>query len=115
MSYYIWTIQIVDFNLLIGRLILKKPTDKEREHLSLYLRERSADMVLAHAYDIRRRSKKEKYNDDKDREAIESLERDREFLVKELMKRYESIVKENEVVREIMEGVCYFPLLSRKE
>jgi hypothetical protein len=115
LSYYIWTIQIIDLNLLIGRLILKKPTVKEREYLSLYLRGRSADMVLAHAYDIRRQSKKEKYNDDRDRETIERLERDREFLVKELMKRYESIIKENDVVHEIMEGVCYFPLLSRKE
>jgi hypothetical protein len=40
---------------------------------------------------------------------------EREFLVKELMERYESIIKENEVVLEIMEGVCYSPLPSRKE
>jgi hypothetical protein len=116
LSYYIWAIQMIDINLLIGRLILKKPTDKEREYLSLYLGDKSADSVLAHAYEIRRQYKKEKNNDDdKDREAIESLEQEREFLVKELTERCKSTIEENKVVHEIMEGVCYSPLLSREE
>lgn len=115
LSYYIWAIQIVDINLLFARLIFKRPTDKEKEYLSLYLGERLAAKVLIRAYDIRRQSKKEKVNDDRDRETIKSLEREREFLVKELMERYENTIKENEVVHEIMEGVCYSPLLSMKE
>ena len=113
LSYMIWAIQTIDINLLIGRLILKKPTDKEREYLSLYLEDRAVDRALVHAYDIRRRYKKEK--DDKDKDTYESLQQEREFLVQELMKRCESIMKENEVVRGIMEGVCYSPLLSLKE
>jgi hypothetical protein len=107
LSYYIWAIHIIDIHLLIGRSILRRLTDKEKEYLSSYLGDRLADKVLTHAYDIRRQSKKEGVNDDRNREADESLEREREFLVKELMERYESIIQENEVVREIMEGVCY--------
>lgn len=108
LSYYFWAIQIIDINLLIGRLIRKKPTKKDREYLSLYLGDRSADRVLTYAYGIRKQYKEGKHNDDdKDREATENLEQEREFLVKEMMKRCESTIKENEVVREIMEGVCW--------
>jgi hypothetical protein len=114
LTFYIWAIQRVDSNLLVEKLVCKKPTDKEREYLSLYMGERLADRILAYAFEIRKRDKKEKDKHDKDSEAIKSLEREREFLVQELMSSYKDTFKENEVVREILEGVCYSPLLKKE-
>ena len=115
LSYDIWKIRILDYELLVRRLIHKSPTDRDSEYLSLYFGKRGADIMLAIAHDnIRRHFKKEKDEQEKEKEAIQRLEQNREFLIQEIEKKYGNTIKENEVLSGIMEEICYSPLFKKE-
>ena len=112
--YAIWPIRIFDYELLIRRLIHTKPTDNDKKYLELYLGQRLADIMIAQAYRIRRTFKKEKQDKIKEEEqSIRKMEEDRRSIVQNLIKPFENVIQENEVVREIVEGVCFSPFLSQ--
>ena len=115
LSYAIWRVRIFDYELMVRRLIHKSPTDRDREYLSLYFGKRGADIMLAIAHDnIRGYFKKEKHEQDEEKEAIQKLEQNREFLIQETEKKYGNTFKENEVVRGIMEEICYSPFFKKE-
>ena len=70
--------------------------------------------MIAQAYRIRRTFKKEKQDKIKEEEqSIRKMEEDRRSIVQNLIKPFENVIQENEVVREIVEGVCFSPFLSQ--
>ena len=110
----IWLIRVFDYELLVRRLICSKPTDKDKKYLELYLGERLADIMIAQAYHIRRSHKKEKQDKIKEEEqAIRKMEEDRRFIVQNVIKPFENVIQENEVVRDIIEEICFSPFLSQ--
>jgi hypothetical protein len=115
--YDIWFINIIDFHLLIGRLAYKgKPTDEDKEYLASFVGKRKADGIIAIAYSIRQSYKKEN-NSNEDVKASEAFARNlesyRNSLIQRIIVIYEKVIQENEVARELVEGICASPFLSK--
>ena len=81
--------------------------------MGIYFGESRADKVIAHAYDIRRSDKKERQEQE---QVIRQLDGDRGILVREISKKYEKVIQENEILRDIVEEICsasfYLPSTS---
>jgi predicted transcriptional regulator len=108
---------MINFHLLIGRLAYKgRPTDEDKEYLASFVGKRKADGIIALAYSIRQSYEKEKTSNE-DIETSEAFARNLESYRNSLIQRifviYEKVIQENEVARELVEGICFSPFLSK--
>lgn len=94
---------MLDHEILTRRLLYNKPTDQDKKYLGIYFGESRADQVIAHAYHIRRSIKKEKQEQ---KQAITLLEGNRRTLVQNITKKYEKVMQENEILRDLVEDIC---------
>lgn len=111
--YNIWLVRMLDYEILTRRLLYNKPTDQDKKYLGIYFGESRADKVIAHAYDIRRSGRNER---EEQEQAIRQLDGDRGILVRQISKKYEKVIQENEILRDIVEEICsasfYLPSTS---
>jgi hypothetical protein len=98
----------LDYELVLEWLLHHRPTDYEKKYLEIYLGHRLADKMIAHAYHIRKSHEKTKT---KAEQAIREMEEHRRNLVQEISSKFEKIIRENEIVRNIMEEICFSPFL----
>jgi len=106
LAYAIWLVRMVDYELVIRRLLYDKPTDRDKKYLELYLGKSSADKMIAHAY-LNRKSYKEERKEHE--QAIRELLEGREFFVQEITTNFEKVIQENEIVRDIIEEIFFSP------
>ena len=105
----VWLIHIIDFELLIAMLAHeRKPTETEKQYLRIFLGNKGTGRFLAHAHDFRR--KRESINNTK--QFIKEWEKKRDSLIHEIKKKHERLIQENEVIAEVIEGVCSSPIFS---
>lgn len=104
--YNIWLVRMLDFELLTRRLIHHRPTEEDKKYLELYFNKKRAKNVILDAYDIRKKRKEEIQQQ---REAILCLQADRKMLVLNISKNNEKVIRENEILREIVEDICFSP------
>lgn len=113
--YNIWLVRMLDYELLIRRLLYNKPTEQDKKYLGIYFGESRAAKVIAHAYDIRRSDKKERQEQ---QQVIRQLEGNRSILVQLITNKYEKVIQENEILSGIVEEICsssfYLPSASNK-
>ncbi|MGC2574154.1 MAG: hypothetical protein WA364_21790, partial [Candidatus Nitrosopolaris sp.] len=106
LAYAIWLVRMVDYELVIRRLLYDKPTDRDKKYLELYLGKSSADKMIAHAYLIRKSYKEERKQHE---QVIRELLEGREFFVQEITTNFEKVIQENEIVRDIVEEIFFSP------
>jgi hypothetical protein len=105
----VWLVHIIDFHLLITRLVFEgKPTEADKQYLKIFLGDKATDRFLGYAHTIRRQRRPIK---DDIKQAIKRWEDGRSKLIQEIKKKHERLIRENEVIAEIMEGVCASPIL----
>jgi hypothetical protein len=114
----VWSVHNMDLDLLNGRLLYEgKPKDEDKEYLISLFGKRTVDRVTAVANLNRRSLKKESCSSKKIKHKVyemQELESDRRALIDVILKRYEKVIQENEIARELIEGVCFSPFLSQK-
>jgi hypothetical protein len=118
---YVWLVYTNDFDSLFVRLVNGgKPKDEDKKYLRFIYGEQAADPLLANANQIRRKYLKENNNRNGSEEEAESeenftqqLEYFRQALVQVIIKRHKKVIQENEVARELIEGVCFSSFLSQ--
>jgi hypothetical protein len=112
--HLIWLVKIIDFYLIYYKLVYKdKLTEEEKNYLALFTGERVSDNLIAYAYDIRRTSKKNQnnnWNEEQEsmKDFMQKLENDRKSLVQAITK-YETIIKKDEVVQDVVQSICFLP------
>jgi hypothetical protein len=110
--FAIWSVRMLDYELLIKRLLRSRSKDRDREYLAVYFGENLVDKIIASAYDIRKSYKEEKQYEI-DSKQIRELENDRKALVQYISDKFEKVIKENKIVRDIVEEICFSkPFLS---
>ena len=102
--YSIWLVRMLDFYLLIFRLFRSKPTDQDKKYLEIYFGENWADKVIAAAYHARKLYKNKNQAQE---EAIRQLLDDRRNLVQLITDKYEKIIEENQILRDIVDEICF--------
>lgn len=105
--YNIWLVRMLDFEILSRRLIYHKPTEQDKKYLKLYFNERRSDILIARAYEIRKSHKEEIQQQG---EVISQLLENRKTLVQNISKKNEKVIREIEILREIVEEVCFSPV-----
>lgn len=55
-----WLVRMLDYELLIRRLLHSRPTDLDRRYLAIYIGDSLADRMIANAYHTRRSYKEER-------------------------------------------------------
>ncbi len=106
LAYAIWSVRMVDYELVIRRLLSDKPTDRDKKYLELYLGKSVADKMIAHAYLIRKSYKEERKEHE---QVIRELLEGREFFVQEITTNFEKVIQENQIVRDIVEEIFFSP------
>lgn len=108
----VWLVHIIDFHLLISRLVFEgKPTEADKKYLRIFLGNGATDRFLAYAHDSRREGRP--INNDMI-QAVKKWEEGRTSLIQEIKKKHESLIHENEIIAEIIEGVCFSPVLHMR-
>lgn len=107
LAFAIWLVRTLDYELMIARLSLHRPTDNDKKYLEKYLSHRLADKMIANAYHIRKSHQISKIEVE---QAIKEMEEHRRNLVQEIYSKFEKVIQENEIVRDIMEEICFSPL-----
>ena len=102
--YNIWLVCLLDFEILTRRLIHNKPTEKDKKYLELYFNKKPAERVIAEAHGIRKLKKEEIQQQ---AQAISRLQAERKTLVQDISKKNEKVIRENEILRDIVEEICY--------
>jgi DNA-binding HxlR family transcriptional regulator len=115
----IWLVHDIDLRIVYERLVYNgEPTDQDRNYLISFFGKSYADQILANAYNIRKSHKIDKIGYEKEKriakDFIESFSNHRRSLVQDITKRYETIIKENEIARYLIEGICYSPIDMQK-
>jgi hypothetical protein len=111
----IWRIKNIDFYLVYGALIYNdKLTEEEKNYLALFIGERKADKLSAYAYDMRRTIRNQDNNNwNEERENMkrftQELKNYRQSLVEEITREYETIIKRDEIVRDLVQSICILP------
>lgn len=105
----IWLVGMIDYQLLISRLLYNRPSDQDKRYLGIYIGEIFVDKVIANAYDIRRSNKEERQIHE---QAIRELGERRTHLVQEITSKFDKVIQENEIIRDIVGEICYPPFLS---
>lgn len=107
----IWLVRMIDYELLIRRLLYSRPRDpvRDKRYLGVYIGERLADKMITSAYHIRRSYKEEKQIE---KRAIREIGEKRTHLIQEITGKFNKVIQENEIIRNILEEICYPPFLS---
>ena len=109
----IWLVGMLDYELLVRRLLFSKSKDRDREYLAVYFGEDLVDKIIVNAYDIRKSYKKERQCKIEAKQVIRELENNRKNLVQYISDKFEKVIQENKIVRDIVEGICFCkPFLS---
>jgi hypothetical protein len=111
----IWLVHDIDLRVLYERLVYDGvPTEKDKNYLISYFGKGIAERILADAYNKRKSLKSDltSYEREKNiaKKFIESHSDYRRSLVQDITKRYEGIIKENEIANYLIEGICYSPI-----
>ena len=109
----IWLVGMLDYELLVRRLLFSKSKDRDREYLAVYFGEDLVDKIIVNAYDIRKSYKKERQCKIEAKQVIRELENNRKNLVQYISDKFEKVIQENKIVRDIVEEICFCkPFLS---
>jgi hypothetical protein len=76
--------------------------------------ERIAERILSNAYHIRQ--VKNRNNQDEEKKAkrfIQILDRYKRSLIKDIGKKHENVMKNYEIASQLVEGICFSPLLPK--
>ena len=117
--YSVWRVHQFDFRLLGRRWLYHNPTHEDRKYVESYTGERLGDIIINTAYDKRNKIKEEQKHNKNNRklaieeETTEEIKHHRSLLIEAIIKKYEKTTK-NEVIYEIIEGICLTPLLALK-
>jgi hypothetical protein len=107
----IWFIHMIDYHLLIGRLAQgKKPTDEDKKYLSLFLGKKGADRMLTLTYHIRRKEN-DRREIKQNKASLQALNEYRQSVTQSITQTYEKVIKENEVAAQILQEVCFSPII----
>jgi len=113
--HLVWLVKIIDFYLLNERLIYKdKPTENDENYLALFTGEVVADkLVHAIAYNIRHSNKKQNshWNEEQEnmKDLAQVLENERKSLVQLITKEYVTVINNDEVIRDLVQSICFLP------
>lgn len=107
----IWFINIIDFHLLMGKLLFKgKPTESDKNNLASFFGKRTADGMIAEAYRIRHSHKKQ--GREPEQGFIREMDNYKRSLLHEITQTYKQLLSEDEVARELVHGICFSPFES---
>lgn len=106
----IWWVHTLDVHLLHLKLIHKRPTDRDKEYLRSFVDEKVANKLRIHAYDIRMSNKHKAQARKKIIKSISLLEHDRNYAIRVIQEKYSKIIKEDEILIEMIEGACFSPV-----
>jgi hypothetical protein len=115
----IWLVHDIDLRILYERLVYNGiPTEQDKNYLISFFGKRIADRILADAYNKRKSLKRDKNSYEREKSIakkfIESHSDYRRSLVQDITKRYEAIIKENEIASYLIDGICYSPIMPQK-
>lgn len=114
--YSVWQVHQFDFRLLGRRWLYHNPTNEDRKYVESYTGERLGDIIISTAYDKRIKIKEEQKHNKNNRkldieeETTEEIKHHRSLLIEAIIKKYEKTTPKNEVIYEIIEGICPTPL-----
>jgi hypothetical protein len=106
LAFAIWLVRTLDYEMVVIGLSHHRPTDHEKKYLEIYLGHRLADKMIAHAYHYRKSHEKSKTEAE---QAIKEMEEHRRNLVDGISSKFEKVIQENDILREIMEEICSSP------
>ena len=104
--YCIWCVRMLDYHLLTIQLFRSKPIDQFKKYLRIYFGEKGVDMLVAQAHHARKLYKNKNQEQE---EVIMQLLCDRRNLVQLITEKYEKIIEENQILRDIVEEICFLP------
>lgn len=108
----IWSVRMLDYELLINRLLNSRSKDRDREYLAVHFGENLVDKIIVSAYDIRKLYKMERQYKIEAKQ-IRELENNRRELVHYISEKFKKVIQENKIVRDIVEEICFSkPFLS---
>jgi hypothetical protein len=93
--YAIWSVRMLDYELLVRRLLLSRSKDRDREYLAVYFGKSLVDKMITSAYDIRKSYKKERQCKIEAKQAVRELENERKDLVQHTSNKFEIVIQEN--------------------
>lgn len=85
----------------------RRPTEADKQYLRIFLGDTGTDRFLAYTYGFRR--KWEPNNNDM-KQTIKKWEENRALLVEDIKEEHKRVILENEVIADIIEGVCSSPV-----
>lgn len=117
LAYEIWSIYQIDIHSLLGKIMfVEKPSERDKEYLSLHFGPMATDkVILVGAHDYRRGLKKGEKTIDKKRKNFFSkdLPKSRAKMVEELLEKYKKLVEDTtitplqRVVHELVYDILY--------
>jgi len=113
----VWLVYIFDLRLLIERLVCNGiPVDEDKYYLVSLFGNKYASKILADAHHIRESYKKEKNKKRKmiAKKFIQDFQKERKLLVKDILKKHESVIKKYSIATEITQDILSSPIISQK-
>jgi hypothetical protein len=108
----VWLVHLIDFQLLTTRIIHEsKPTEADKKYLRIFLGNKGSDKFLAYAHGFRRN--KGPINDEY-KQAVKKLEEKIASWIQTINEVHDRLIRENEVIAEIIEDVCSSPVFHMK-
>ena len=108
----VWLIHLIDFQLVTVRIAREhKPTEADKKYLRIFLGNKGSDKFLAFAHGFRRN--RGPINDEF-KQAVKKLEERRALWIRTINEVHGRLIRENEVIAEIIEEVCSSPVFHMK-
>lgn len=112
----VWLIHDMELRLLFEKLVYEgRPRDEIKKYLMHVYSKRITDRILITAFDTRRLTRKRQNNAREKEEAkkfIQSFDRDRRSFAAYTFETHKNVIKEYDVINELIEGICFSPLIS---
>lgn len=112
-----WMIHDMDLRLLFERIVYcDEIKDEDKNILKFMYGKKVADRILAIEYNKRKTTKDQRFKDEEkaSRKFINILTKHRMSLAQNIFKRHQKVIKDYEILNELVDDICFLSFISNK-
>jgi hypothetical protein len=113
----IWMLYDMDLRILFERIFYcDEIKDEDKNILKLMYGKKTADRIIAIEYNRRKMTKDQKFKDEEKASSkfINILAKHRMSLAKNIPKRHQKVIKDYEILNELIDDICFPSFISNK-
>lgn len=113
----IWMIHDMDLRLLFERMVYcDEIKDEDKNILKLMYGKKVAERILAIEYNRRKMTKDQRFRDEEkaSRKFIDIWLKHRTSLAQNILKKHQKVIKNYEILNELIDGICFPSFISNK-